>query len=57
MKVYILLEQFEKDYQFHDGYINGVFERKENAENMAKMLRTFNEKKDYTCKVIERDVE
>lgn len=57
MKVYILLEQFEKDYQFNEGYINGVFKRKENAENVAKMLRAFNENKDYTCKIIEKDVE
>lgn len=60
MKIFILIETFEKDYQYSDGFVNGCFYLKERAEIAAKMLRAFHAdrgNKHYTCKVIERDVE
>lgn len=60
MKVYILIENFEKDYQYSDGFVNGCFNSKETAENMAKMLRDFyavRGREDYTCKILVRNVE
>ncbi len=54
MKVYILIENFEKDYNSVDGYVNVVFADKSRAEEQAQRLMESQE--NYTCKVIERDV-
>lgn len=54
MKVYILIENFEKDYQSSCGYVNSVYTDKENALKAAERLMEGEE--NYTCKVIEREM-
>lgn len=56
MKVYIIIENFEKENQYSSscGYVNCVFSDKEKAIRAAERLMEGEE--NYTCKVIEREM-
>ena len=54
MKVYILIENWEKDYQPSNGYVNSVYADKEKALKAAKRLMKGED--NYTCKVVEREM-
>lgn len=57
MKVYIIIENFEKENQYSSsscGYVNSVFSDKEKAIRTAERLMEGEE--NYTCKVIEREM-
>lgn len=54
MKVYVIIESFEKDSL--RGYVNTVWKSKAEAERNAKMLRENKPSENYTCKVVAHSV-